>query len=174
MYEAPDLTSPPEPIKEVLPIPQAKPEPQTGLGEYLKTSNYFQFIPKDQYGHATYLIAPERKDVTNFNELLNKDLYLAFIGSDQYLLLAQKDIHILTQLYNITLKEPGFSQLFKSLYTSFRGELALTRARDGKERELQAFPKTPQKSTGFGKTWEKDRKQAGKPGEEVVEYVSYQ
>ena len=92
VLEGPNL----EPEGQAQPQQPEATHEDTSLENYFNSALFHNYIPKNQFAHAAYMIAPEFKEVTTFSELLHKNLYLGNIESNQYLQLAQRDIFFLT------------------------------------------------------------------------------
>jgi hypothetical protein len=97
-----------------------------------------KIIPKDAFAHAfTMMDYSTSEEVRLFSNILEKHILLANLGNDK-IRLYQNDIVLLTHLFDMVQRESGLYGLFKQLYYGWKGELAITRAKDGKERLLQA------------------------------------
>ena len=121
----------------------------------IKTGNY---IPKDAYSHASYMISADEQtdnydfDKSEFRKLINKHVLLANVNDDRMLRLYQNDVICLTSLFDMALREPRLQELFLELYFGWRAELSLTRIKDGKERTQQAEVngRVQNQYTGYG------------------------
>ena len=98
-----------------------------------------KIIPKDAFSHAFTLVDISAvDDVRTFSAILEKHILLANLGDDRKIRLYQNDIILLTNLFDMTIREPQLYNLFKQLYYGWKGEIAITRTKDGLERKLQA------------------------------------
>ena len=96
-------------------------------------------IPKDAFSHAFTLVdISAQDDIRTFSSILEKHILLANLGDDRKIRLYQNDIVLLTNLFDMALREPALVSLFKQLYFGWKGEIAITRTKDGLERKLQA------------------------------------
>lgn len=123
------------------------------LKEYANVISKGKYIPKDPFAHATMLIDADTDEVKKFNQLLERQILLANINDDKMLRLYQNDIRILTSLFSIVCREPKIEKFFFEQYYSWKGELALTRTKDGLERKMQANVGggyQPDNLSGFG------------------------
>lgn len=109
-----------------------------GLQEYINKSNQGKPTPKDPYAHATYLISSDNEKISEFHQILNKDIMLATISNDQLLKYYQRDITLLMDLFGMALRDSDMAEVFTVRYYAWLGELGITRTKDGLERKLQA------------------------------------
>ena len=110
-----------------------------GLGEFVSAVQGGKIIPKDAFSHAFTLVdISAQDDVRTFSAILEKHILLANLGDDRKIRLYQNDIILLTNLFDMTIREPALYNLFKQLYYGWKGEIAITRTKDGLERKLQA------------------------------------
>lgn len=106
--------------------------------DYVLQSLERRHIPKDEYGHKAFLLSPDSKDPAKFADLCNKDILQANISSNDILRLYQKDVGFLVNFFDMAQEDEAARLLFNVLYNTWKGELALTRVKDGTERKLQA------------------------------------
>jgi hypothetical protein len=98
-----------------------------------------KIVPQNAFSHAFTLVdISSQDDVKNFSAILEKHILLANIGDDRKIRLYQNDIILLTNLFDMASREPALLTLFKQLYFGWKGEIAITRTKDGLERKLQA------------------------------------
>jgi hypothetical protein len=98
-----------------------------------------RIVPKDAFSHAFTLVdIGTSDDVKSFSAILEKHILLANLGDDKKIRLYQTDIVLLTNLYDMQLREPLLYAFFKQMYYGWKGEIAITRTKDGLERKLQA------------------------------------
>ena len=98
-----------------------------------------KIVPQNAFSHAFTLVdISTQDDVKNFSAILEKHILLANIGDDRKIRLYQNDIILLTNLFDMAIREPALLTLFKQLYFGWKGEIAITRTKDGLERKLQA------------------------------------
>lgn len=98
-----------------------------------------KIVPQNAFSHAFTLVDISTQDeVKTFSSILEKHILLANLGDDRKIRLYQNDIILLTNLYDMQLREPALYTLFKQLYYGWKGEIAITRTKDGLERKLQA------------------------------------
>ena len=110
----------------------------SGTSQYMNRLNKAGYIPKDQYGHAAFLIDVEKTDVGEFRQIITKDVLLSNIGGDLMLRLYQNDVGTLVRLFSMAKRDETVKLIFEVLYYRWVGELALTRTMDGTERKMQA------------------------------------
>jgi len=114
------------------------PEQVRGYMESLKRSHIY---PDDPYKHAYSMIDNDDDgSLVTFNKLVEKRVLLANISDDRMLRLYQNDVILLCQMLDMARREPQLQNFFLKTYYGWVGELALTRAKDGMERKLQATP----------------------------------
>lgn len=112
------------------------------VSNYVDAHRKKRVIPKDQFGHADKLLDTEDildvKDIVSFSKLVSRQALLANVDSDALLNMYQEDARILTSLLDMARRDSAFEYPFLVLYSSWMGELGLTRTKDGTERILQA------------------------------------
>ena len=94
-------------------------------------------VPKDPFALAFGLIDTDDEGVRNASGIVDKNTLLSFVNKDELLRLYQNDVHILNALYTLSTHDDELKEVFNQLYYSWRGELGLTRTKDGIERYLQ-------------------------------------
>lgn len=110
-----------------------------GVQEFIGAMQGGKIVPQNAFSHAFTLVdISSQDDVKNFSAILEKHILLANIGDDRKIRLYQNDIILLTNLFDMTTREPALLTLFKQLYFGWKGEIAITRTKDGLERKLQA------------------------------------
>lgn len=117
------------------------------------SNNQFKYVPQDEFSHKHSLITnPESKNVTNYEDLLSKDLATANID-DAYLLQLNSAHFRLVQVQLMQMREEATNEdlkiilgkLFNFFHIAFIGDLKMTRSLKGFERNLQANIMTSQK-----------------------------
>lgn len=111
-----------------------------GIDDYFEEVRRGKQYPQDPFQHASSLTDTEQDrsfDKHAFSRLIGKQILLSNIGDDRLMRLLQNDVILLTSLYEIARREPEVEPVFLTLYHGWRGELLLTRAKDGAERKLQ-------------------------------------
>lgn len=109
------------------------------VADYMDEIRKGKFVPKDPFSHATMLIETEEEAVKLFSKIVEKQVILSNIDDDRMLRLYQNDAVLLTSLFSMAnrAKDGSLSEFFFAIYYGWRGELALTRTKDGLERKLQ-------------------------------------
>ena len=113
---------------------------QEGMQDYFDDVRRGKQYPQDPFQHASSLTDTEQDksfDKHAFSRLIGKQILLSNIGDDRLMRLLQNDVILLTSLYEIARREEEMQSVFFTLYYGWRGELLLTRAKDGAERKLQ-------------------------------------
>lgn len=110
-----------------------------GFGEYVQKTQYYSNMPNDPYSHQYQLLHRPHSDVKEFSDILDADIILSNINGDRAMLLCQRDLHFLTRFFDMGKRSPGVMRLFNTLYYSWRGQMRMTGALKGKERDLQSF-----------------------------------
>jgi len=94
------------------------------------------------WSHAASLLV-SGKDATaqwqekNYGRIVGAQAMLSNIGPGVLMRLYQNDIFYLTSAYEIAVRDPDFRPTFELMMNSWEGELKITRANDGKERDDQ-------------------------------------
>lgn len=112
---------------------------EKGFGDYVAQTQFYANMPTDPYSHQYQLLNKPHKDVKDFGDLLDPDIVLSNIQGSRTLLLYQRDFHFITRLFDMAKRSTGIMQLFKPLYYSWKGQIRMTSALKGKERDLQSF-----------------------------------
>lgn len=130
-----------------------------GLKDYFNELNKGYILPKDPYSHSFMLIeSGEDEDIRTFARIVDRQILLANISDDRMLKLYQNDVNFLVELFDIARRDAAIASVFLMLYYQWKGELALTRVKDGTERKLQASVsgyKPDQALGGFGEEFKK-------------------
>jgi len=109
--------------------------------EMLGEEDENEFRPETQYDHAYALLQKDRsKKFKAFRDLHSKNILLGNIQNDKIMLLLQTDVAILTQLFDMGLRdEQTIMPIFDMLWSTLINQINLTRAQGGLERKLQVF-----------------------------------
>jgi hypothetical protein len=109
--------------------------------------------PKDPFSHAGYMVQESDNDkISAFSMLCDRWVMLSNLSGDLMMRYYQTDIQLLTMLYGMALNNPKLFQMFQTFYYGWKGELGITRAKDGDERKQQGQINGGQQSnrTGWG------------------------
>ena len=123
-----------------------------GYANYADAVQRGSIVPKDEFQHKKYVLESEPELVREFHKLVDAQLKLANLEDKQELTLVQYQIFNLFDLFSMSLKEPKLlTPVFQYCYYCWKGGLAMTRAKKGRERGLQALvgASSPE-SEGFG------------------------
>ncbi len=93
--------------------------------------------PHDAFAQAHSLLESDVSEVVAFSQICEKQIMLANISNDEYLRLVQKDMALLTHLFDMSLRDPELKNFFLVQYYTIKSELQLTRAKDGLEIKAQ-------------------------------------
>ena len=97
-----------------------------------------RFMPINEWEHGYSLSESEQENITNFSQLVDRAIQLANISDPTLLMLEQEEQGILTNFYDMAVRDPGMESFFKLRYYEWRGAILLTKAKDGTERKHQA------------------------------------
>jgi hypothetical protein len=114
----------------------------TSFDDYLRELKIYSDIPKDQYGHQFKLLYHPTQEISKKSrrsELFNPDILLGNIKDSRSLYFLQRDFAILHRLFDMGLRSVGVMDLFNNLYYPWVGQIRLTSALGGTERNLQSF-----------------------------------
>lgn len=105
------------------------------------------------YEFNKHLINNEKDSVKAFSEILDKFWLLGNTKDKEINRIYQKEIGLLTQLLDMSNREPELKGMFEVLYFKGRNEFSMTRNMDGKTNERQMMANTawryePQTGTG--------------------------
>jgi hypothetical protein len=110
------------------------------LKDYFEEVRRGKQYPTDPFQHASSLTDTEQDksfDKHSFSRIVGKQILLSNIADDKLMRFLQNDVILLTSLYDMARREQELESVFFTLYYGWRGELLLTRAKDGIERKLQ-------------------------------------
>jgi len=106
---------------------------------YMEGLRRSRVYPDDPFKHSYSLIdTDDSEEIGKFYKIVEKHVLLASISEDRMLRLYQNDVILLCQMLDMARREPQLQNFFLKTYYGWRGELMLTRAKDGLERKLQA------------------------------------
>ena len=106
------------------------------------------------WSHAAGMLI-SGKDVTaqwaekNYGRIVGAQAMLSNIGPGVLMRLYQNDVFYLTSGYELAVRDPDFRPTFELMMNSWEGELKMTRANAGKERDDQKQAGGAQQTLGF-------------------------
>jgi hypothetical protein len=135
-----------------------------------------QVLPDNPYSHQIMLIRNPKEEIRRFSDLLHEHLMLGNFGDERLLSLYQEEADVLTELFALTKKHPGFTTFFSRAFWSFIIRVDFTRSFKGLERLLQAILKIPkvEEPTGFGGLLQKVSGKKKKPEDMLLEMLLYE
>jgi len=127
--------------------------PLSNNAAYNLQHSSFRPPPTDAFGHGNMLLEMADGDVIKMKDIITKELKLANISDDRLVMLYQMEIHSLTSMYGIATRDARFMPVFQRWFINYLGELATTRAKNAKERDMQAIlagKYNPNQTPGYG------------------------
>ena len=111
-----------------------------GFQEYMRALGKGKAPVDNPYQHNKDLIDNEKDDVVKFSEIVDKFWMLNNVKDDQLIRIYQREGRLLTKLFDMKKREPELEGMFHVLYFGGRGELSITRNKqgEGNERKMQA------------------------------------
>jgi hypothetical protein len=110
----------------------------SGMKTYFNEMRKTQVYPKTEFEHAySMLDTSHEEEMQEFSQIVEKQVLLATISDDALMRLIQNDIHLLTNMFDMAMREDEFKEVLRVCYFAWRGELMITRTKDGTERKLQ-------------------------------------
>jgi len=145
---------------------QEKESKTVSFDEYLRELKIYSDIPRDQFGHQYKLLYHPSQEISKKSrrsELFNPDILLGNIKDSRTLYFLQRDFAILHRLFDMGLRSEGVMDLFNNLYYPWVGQIRLTSALGGTERNLQSFLEPQQQQFESFSYWQKrQQKKQGK------------
>jgi len=143
---------------------------EEGFGDYIKKSQYYANIPDNPYAQQYMIIHKPPTVIKHPDELIDGTIQMAYIKDEKTMLIYQRDGRLLTRLFDMASRSRGLQGLFETLYFSWRGEIKMTAALEGKERNLQSFLEPEVGAKGFTFPWTKRKKQT-KQRKQLMDYM---
>jgi len=140
-----------------------------GFSDYIERSTFYANIPQDPFSHQYQLINKPPSIIEHEDNIIDSTIQLANIGDKRTMLLYQRDQRLLTRLFDMAQRSDGVKGLFNTLYYSWRGEIKMTSAFKGKERDLQSFIEPDIHMGGFGFL---QRKKEKKKKKQLMDYLT--
>jgi len=110
-----------------------------GMGDFVASTNKNREYPRDPFSHGFAMMDNTDDPIADdYHKVVGKHEVLGNVGDDVMLRLYQNDSRYLTWLFDMAQRDPELIPYYKSIAGIWRGEITLTRARDGLERKLQA------------------------------------
>lgn len=125
----------------------------TGNAAYILRHRDFKPRPNDAFAHASMLMEQSGTDVLTMNDIITTELRLANLSDDRLVMLYQKEAHCLTGMYSMATRDKRFMPVFKRWFVNYLAELATTRAKNAKERDMQGVVAgrfNPTQTAGYG------------------------
>lgn len=146
---------------------QEKENKTVSFDEYLRELKIYSDVPRDQFGHQYKLLYHPGQEISKKSrrsELFNPDILLGNIKDSRTLYFLQRDFAILHRLFDMGIRSEGVMDLFNNLYYPWVGQIRLTSALGGTERNLQSFLEPQQQQFESFSYWQKrqQKKQGGK------------
>jgi len=110
------------------------------LKKYMSVSQGFSRMPENQYSHAWSLLSSKGREISqesNYNDLLDPNIFLGFITDDALLRFYQNDAMFLTNLFAMGKNSKEIFEVFKILYNVWILEIRISSNKNGAERRLQ-------------------------------------
>lgn len=153
-----------------------KKEEQHGFGKYMELGSIYANVPHDPYAHQFQLIHKLGKEVVKLEDMLDPDILLSNIEDSRTMFLCQRDYYFLSRFLDMGTRSDGIMNVFQALFYPWVGQMRMTSALRGRERDLQSFLEVPAvASTGFGLSWaEKRRLKKEQKRRGLTQYLSPQ
>ena len=108
--------------------------------DYLESVRRGSVVPKDPFTHAQHLLDPEKAQAKSFGDIVEKSALLANVGSDSQIGWEKEAIFHLNHMHDMYQRDPkAIGPMYMVCLNAWKGGLAITRAKNGKERLLQAL-----------------------------------
>jgi len=122
------------------------------FGNYVNHLRRQDRTPVDPYSHAYGLMtSSEKRRPQDIHRIVDREMLLGNIDNDELLRFYQMEIHSIAKLGSMAEDDPELTPFFELIHSSLRGELSITRAHKGKERERQdGFVHSGGDMAGFG------------------------
>jgi hypothetical protein len=120
-----------------------------GFSRYVERSSFYANIPDNPYSQQYQLINKPPMQIDHPDQLIDGTIQLSNIKDSKTMILYQRDCRLLNRFYDLATRSEGVRSLFNTVYYGWRGELKMTSALEGKERNLQSFLEPEPMTTGF-------------------------
>jgi hypothetical protein len=153
----------------------SKEQEEKSMDDYLREMKLYSDLPKDQFAHQYKLLFHPSVNITKESkraDLFNPDILLGNIEDSKTLYFLQRDFAILHRLYDMGKRSEGVMDLFNNLYYPWVGQIRLTSALKGRERNHQSFINPePQMDQAFT-YWDKRKvKKEAKGRKKLLSYL---
>lgn len=140
-----------------------------GFSDYVKRSSFYANIPDNPYSQQYMIVHKPPVEIKHPDELIDGTIQMSYIKDGKTMLIYQRDGRLLTRLFDMAERSEGLRSLFETLYFSWRGEIKMTAALEGKERNLQSFLEPEMAPRGFTFPWTKRKKKQQKKN--IMDYM---
>lgn len=120
-----------------------------GFSDYIERSTFYANIPQDPYSHQYQLINKPPMKIEHADQIIDSTIQLSNIGDKRTMILYQRDQRLINNLFDMAKRSLGVAGMFDREYYSWRGEMKMTAAYQGKERDLQSFLEPEEHISGF-------------------------
>jgi len=131
---------------------------QPGFSDYVKRSSFYANIPDNPYSQQYMIVHRPPVQIKHPDELIDGTIQMSYIKDAKAMVIYQRDGRLLTRLFDMAERSEGLRSFFETLYFSWRGEIKMTAALEGKERNLQSFLEPEMSARGFSFPWTKKKK----------------
>jgi hypothetical protein len=136
------------------------------FGKYMELGSFYANIPHDPYSHQFQLIHKPGRAVKDLSEILDPNILLSNISDSKTMYFYQRDFYYLSRFFDMGKRSVGVMNVWKALFHPWVGQIRMTSAMKGRERDLQSFLDVPaMPSEGYGVGWWEKRKQKKKKKE---------
>jgi hypothetical protein len=137
---------------------QAKKEEEHGFGKYMELGAIYANVPHDPYSHQFQLIHRPGRTISKLEDMLDPNILLSNIEDSRTMFLCQRDFYFLSRFLDMGTRSDGILRVFNALFYPWVGQMRMTSALKGRERDLQSFLDVPAvASTGYGLSWAQKR-----------------
>jgi len=140
-----------------------------GFGDYIKRSSFYANIPDNPYAQQYMIVHRPPVEIKHPDEIIDGTIQMAYLKDGKTMLIYQRDGRLLTRLFDMASRSIGLGSVFETLYYGWRGEIKMTSALEGKERNLQSFLEPEMSARGFTFPWTKKKK--AKQKKQLMDYM---
>jgi hypothetical protein len=149
---------------------------ERGFSKYMELGAFYANVPHDPYSHQYQLINKPGKKVAGLPDMLDPDILLSNIQDSKTMFFCQRDYYFLSRFRDMGERSEGVMNVWRALYYPWVGQMRMTSAMGGRERNLQSFldiTGVPSESFGLG-FWEKRKMKKEQKKQGVQRYLTPQ
>lgn len=146
-----------------------KGRPIEGFSDYVSKSSFYANMPDNPYAQQYMIVHKPPVKIVHPDQIVDGTIQMSYIKDAKAMVIYQRDARLLTRLFDMATRSEGLTSFWETLYFSWRGEIKMTAALEGKERNLQSFLEPEMAARGFSFPWSKKTKSNKK--KQLMDYM---